>query len=253
MTVLVINSQTDLGKEFVADAKKKFQLILAEGDFSDARNLTPNLFGDAEAVVLFARGNGGIEDLIEFKNVEYAAKRDSIPKLVYVDTVEPNNSAPLVDYRENDLIGSELIDRAGVNTLAFGDNISSVVRCFSPLSKKIRGAAYKAVKAGLAGKKISLADRKVSVSAVSDVIKAISVILKSDERYFVNIACGEPVSYSTLYARAAKSAGHKPAHTVKSELPECTASTDRIRSAELFRLSATDTAVKTFIAEVAGK
>lgn len=224
MKILVTGGSGFVGKTFIKNYRKKFDIVAPSSEQMDLLNArsVEKLFAENsfDAVVHLAGAaekseNSAIEadNLIMFKNIQYMSIVHGVKKLIIVgEGAEFDRSQPISDYTE-DMFGESIpVDGYGlgrylINLLASKDKITTCLRAFDIYG--VGGGNHrinKIVAAGVKGKKTILLDRDVTVSAVSvdDLVKVIAEFLLGDlPKGDYNVVSGDKTSLLDI-AKAVK-------------------------------------------------
>ncbi len=220
MKILVTGGSGFIGKTFIKNYRKKFDIVAPaheQMDLTDARSIDKMFAANKFDAVLHLAGLGAsgrgmpleADNLIMFKNIQYMTIAHGVKKLITVgEGVEFDRSRPIVDYTEN-MFGKNIptdgygLGRYLINLLASKDKITTVLRIFNVYgvgggqSRPIN----KIVAAGSRGKKQIVIDRDRVVSAicVDDAVKVIAAFLAGNyPRGDYNLVSGDKMSYTDM-------------------------------------------------------
>lgn len=220
MKILVTGGSGFIGKTFIKNYRKKFDIVAPaheQMDLTDARSIDKMFAANKFDAVLHLAGLGAsgrgmpleADNLIMFKNIQYMTIAHGVKKLITVgEGVEFDRSRPIVDYTEN-MFGKNIptdgygLGRYLINLLASKDKITTVLRIFNVYgvgggqSRPIN----KIVAAGSRGKKQIVIDRDRTVSAicVDDAVKVIAAFLAGNyPRGDYNLVSGDKMSYTDM-------------------------------------------------------
>ena len=255
--ILVTGGSGFIGKNFVNDYKKKYDICAPSRDEMDLMRFeqVSKIFrtDKFDAVLHLAGKHDGLtgsalqaDNLIMFKNVQYAATLEGVRKLIVVgDAADLDLSRPVENFNE-DSFGETIpvsgygLSRYLIHLLASKDKISTVLRFFGIYGA---GASVKynrqteILSHALVGKKqIALAgDKKFSTIYVEDACRIISQFLDNDYgRGIYNAASPVPATFSE-FAKKAKSYAKKNGRDItvdigKADENEMTADVGKLES-----------------------
>ena len=256
MKILLTGGSGFLGKSFIKEYGGKYDITAPTAEEMDLnrfeqinRQFKSRQF---DAVVHLAakseqyKGDGiDSDNLVFFKNIQYAAIVNGVRKLIVAgDAADLNRVGGIADATESDFGKSVPTDGYGlgqylINLLAGKDKISTILRFFNvygaganpktnPVAEIIDGVKRK--------KEVTVtADRRISALYVADALKIIAAFLDNHfPKGQYNVVPDEPVTYFDI-ARKAKSAAKKNGREVKlvlgagNMLDEFTGRNDNLR------------------------
>lgn len=253
MKVLLTGADGFLGKSFFEKYKSRYDLDAPRTDALDLTNVRQviDYFKSHRFdAVLHCAGiaeneDGMVDNLVMFKNLQYAAIIGGVKKLLIAgDVAEFDRSKPIVSIDERAFGESIPQDTYGlgrylINLLASKDKISTNLRFFTvygPNAYADQNIMNALVSRGVLGKDIELPhDRRMSVVYIDDAVKIMAAFLDNDfPKGDYNIVSDKSVTLSEAAAcvkRAAKRDGKNIRVVVGSTLaPECTGSNEKLLS-----------------------
>lgn len=219
MKILVTGGSGFIGKTFIKNYRKKFDIVAPtheQMDLTDARSVERLFSANKFDAVLHLAGlsekarDSALEadNLIMFKNIQHLSIVHGVKKLIIVgEGVEFDRSRPIVDFSEN-MFGKSIptdgygLGRYLINVLASKDKITTVLRIFNVYG--VGGGTRpinKIVSAGSRGKKQIVIDRDKVVSAISvdDAARVIAEFLRgSYPKGDYNLVSGDKMSYVAI-------------------------------------------------------
>ncbi len=277
MKILITGGSGFIGKTFIKNYRKKFDIVAPTREQMDLTNVRAieDLFQkhDFDAVVHLAgmdeQGNNAAleaDNLIMFKNIQYMSIVHGVKKLITVgEGVEFDRSRPIVDFTEA-MFGKSIptdgygLGRYLISLLASKDKITTVLRVFDVYgagggqSRPINAI----VSAGSRGKKQIVIDRDKTVSAVSvdDAARVIYEFLRKDyPKGDYNLVAADKMSYVEIaktVKRLVKKDGGNIDIVVKREgmANEYTANNEKLVSTAEMRITSTHSGIKKLYEEL---
>ena len=277
MKILITGGSGFIGKTFIKNYRKKFDIVAPTREQMDLTNVRAieDLFQkhDFDAVVHLAgmdeQGNNAAleaDNLIMFKNIQYMSIVHGVKKLITVgEGVEFDRSRPIVDFTEA-MFGKSIptdgygLGRYLISLLASKDKITTVLRVFDVYgagggqSRPINAI----VSAGSRGKKQIVIDRDKTVSAVSvdDAARVIYEFLRKDyPKGDYNLVAADKMSYVEIAKtakRLVKKDGGNIDIVVKREgmANEYTANNEKLVSTAEMRITSTHSGIKKLYEEL---
>ncbi len=277
MKILITGGSGFIGKTFIKNYRKKFDIVAPTREQMDLTNVRAieDLFQkhDFDAVVHLAgmdeQGNNvalEADNLIMFKNIQYMSIVHGVKKLITVgEGVEFDRSRPIVDFTEA-MFGKSIptdgygLGRYLISLLASKDKITTVLRVFDVYgagggqSRPINAI----VSAGSRGKKQIVIDRDKTVSAVSvdDAARVIYEFLRKDyPKGDYNLVAADKMSYVEIaktVKRLVKKDGGNIDIVVKREgmANEYTANNEKLVSTAEMRITSTHSGIKKLYEEL---
>ena len=277
MKILITGGSGFIGKTFIKNYRKKFDIVAPTREQMDLTNVRAieDLFQkhDFDAVVHLAgmdeQGNNvalEADNLIMFKNIQYMSIVHGVKKLITVgEGVEFDRSRPIVDFTEA-MFGKSIptdgygLGRYLISLLASKDKITTVLRVFDVYgagggqSRPINAI----VSAGSRGKKQIVIDRDKTVSAISvdDAARVIYEFLRKDyPKGDYNLVAADKMSYVEIaktVKRLVKKDGGNIDIVVKREgmANEYTANNEKLVSTAEMRITSTHSGIKKLYEEL---
>lgn len=250
MKILLTGGSGFIGKSFYLKYKSKYDIkapAAAELDLTVARSVADYFKENAFDAVVHCAGVAESEpcaadNLVMFKNVQYAAIVNGIKKLIIAgDVADFDRSRTVADISEAEFGSSMPQDTYGLNRylvslLASKDKISTNLRFFTvygPGAYADSNIMSALAARGVLGKNIELPyDRTLSAVFIDDAVKVIAAFLENDyPKGDYNVVSDKKITLSEAAAcvrRAAKRDGKEIRVTVGGTAPECTGSCDKL-------------------------
>ncbi len=256
MKKILVTGGGFIGAEFVKTYKKKYDIVAPaseEIDFSVyeevselfAQNKFDAVLHLAAKHKVLCENTDAADDLIAFKNIQHAAARSGVKKLIAVS--DCSDAAPrgcAENYREDDFekcapVFGNGLGRYLVNSLASKDNMSTVLRLFGAFGAgalRADNAITEILAPAVAGKKKQITlrgDKTVSVIYSEDVCKIIALFINNDyPRGIYNVASPVAARLSD-FAKKAKAYAKKNDRDIiveigKDEQKELTADVSKL-------------------------
>lgn len=276
MKILVTGGSGFIGKAFIKNYRKKFDIVAPSHEQMDLNNVRAidEMFKKHkfDAVLHLAglgeKGNDmslEADNLIMFKNIQYMSIIHGVKKLIIVgEGVEFDRNRPIVDFTE-DMFGDSIptdgygLGRYLINVLASKDKITTSLRIFNVYG--VGGGARpinKIVAAGSRGRKQIVIDRDQVVSAVTvdDATRVIAEFLRGNyPQGDYNLVSGDKMSYvamAKIVKRLVKKDGGNIDIVVKNDGAEneYSASNEKLLATVPMRLTSITTGIKKLYEEL---
>ncbi|MCI8435658.1 MAG: NAD-dependent epimerase/dehydratase family protein [Clostridia bacterium] len=253
MKVLLTGGSGFLGKSFYEKYKGRYDIAAPRADQLDltvVREVVDYFKEHRFDAVLHCASvpeneAGAVDNLIMFKNIQYAAIIGGVKKLLIAgDVAEFDRSKPIVSIEESTFGQSIPQDTYGlgrylINLLASKDKISTNLRFFNvygPGSYAEQNIMSALSARGVLGKDIELPhDRRLGVIYIDDAVKVMAAFLDNDfPKGDYNVVADKSVTLQEAAAcvkRAAKRDGKNIRVTIgETVAPECTGSNAKLLS-----------------------
>lgn len=266
MKILLTGGSGFIGSNFIAANGSKFDIVAPSSQQTDLMRVeqVQALFKQHkfDAVVHAADKTDGVtgsaDNLIMFKNLQYAAILNGVKKLIVIgDAADMDLSTPVEHVKEsgfgqtmpNDSYG---LGRYLIHLLASKDKISTVLRFFTVFGAGADSGTnpiMSILARGVTGKKtVTVPDKLVSTIYIDDAVRVIAAFLTNDfAKGDYNVASPSPINLIEFAKKArsfAKKNGREITVEITGEQCELTADTEKLAAVlPNFRFTADNTAI----------